>query len=320
MNRFPSVFIIVNIFSLIPILAPVGAPPVSQQVEFPLALVDDLGHEVVLQGTPERIISLAPSNTEILYALGLEERLVAVTTLCNWPPSAQEKPKIGGMIDFNVEQVVAKDPDFVLAVRGNSAERLRRLQQLGVPVYAFDSGQLEDILKTIERLGLICGVQERADELTRSLKQRIDKLRETVRGVTPRKRVYVGSIHAPYYTAGSGSFLDEIVELAGGENIGRMAKSRWPILSAEQVLVGDPQVVFLGLSYDESLKKSLSSLRASFRQDPIWARTAAGNSGALYVLDQDSLHRPGPRLVDAAERMARALYPDRFSNVEGHGP
>ena len=148
----------------------------------------------------------------------------------------------------------------------------------------------------------------------------MEGLREAVADVSSRKRVYVGSIHAPYYTAGSGSFLDEMIDLAGGENIGRMAKSRWPILSAEQVLVGNPQAVFLGLSYDESLEKSLSSLKASFRRDPIWSRTAAGSSGALFVLDQDSLHRPGPRLVDAAERMALALYPERFPAEARRGP
>lgn len=319
-SRLYFVFAVLIALSLtsVPLLAEGGGG--GSQPVFPLRLKDDLGYEIVLEAPPGRIISLAPSNTEILCALGLEDRLVAVTTLCNWPPSVRDKPKVGGLVDFNVEQILAWRADFVFAVRGNPAERLRRLQKMGTPVYAFDCGRLEDIFAAIERVGLICGVSEKAKLLADSLRTRVERVHSAVAGVSPRKRVYVGSIRSPYYTAGRGSFIDEVIELAGGDNIARSAGSRWPILSAEQILVSDPQAVFLGLDYEDAGKMNREKLLEPFQRDPIWSRTSAGRQGALFVLDQDSLHRPAPRLVNRVEEMAKALYPERFSGMESRYP
>jgi len=314
------VFAILTTVGLTSVPSLAEVEPSSPQPVFPLRLKDDLGYEIVLEAPPARIISLAPSNTEILCALGLEDRLVAVTTLCNWPPSVRDKPKVGGLVDFNVEQILAWQADFVFAVRGNPAERLRRLQKMGTPVYAFDCGRLDDILAAIERVGLVCGVSEKAKVLADSLRARVERVQSAVAGVSPRKRVYVGTIRSPYYTAGRGSFIDEVIELAGGDNIARSAGSRWPILSAEQILVSDPQAVFLGLDYEDAGKMNREKLLEPFQRDPIWSRTSAGRQGALFVLDQDSLHRPAPRLVNMIEQVARALYPERFSETETRHP
>ncbi|HEQ60678.1 MAG TPA: hypothetical protein ENN74_03615 [Firmicutes bacterium] len=205
-------------------------------------------------------------------------------------------------------------------MRGNPTERLRRLQEMGTPVYAFDCGRREDIFGAIEQVGLICGVPEKAKALVDSLRGRIERVQSAVAGVSPGKRVYVGSIRSPYYTAGRGSFIDEVIELAGGDNVARSAGSRWPVLSAEQILVSDPQAVFLGLDYEDAGKMNREKLLEPFQKDPIWSRTSAGRQGALFVLDQDSLHRPAPRLVNMVEEMAKALYPERFSEMESRHP
>lgn len=283
---------------------------------YPFVLKDDLGYTITISQPPKRIISLAPSNTEILFALGLEDKVIAVTNLCDYPPSVKSKPHIGGMIDFSAERILSLEPDFVFAVRGNSVDRLQQLQNLRIPLFAFDPVELEDIFSAIEKVGLICNVKEAADELTASLKARIKSLKNTLADLPERKRVYIGSLQSPYYAVGTGTFLSEIIELAGGENIAKSSGLHWPILSSEQILVSNPQAVFFGLSFDESAQAPREQLLAAFQNDLIWSKTMAGLEGNLYFLDQNSLHRPGPRIVEVAEQMARMLYPERFSSQE----
>jgi len=295
--------------------AETGEATVSSR--YPMTVQDDLGYEIVLDHAPQRMISLAPSNTEILCALGLEERILAVSRFCNYPPSIRKKPTVGGIVDFNIEKIVSLEPDLIVAVRGNPRQRLNRLQQLGVPVYAVEAETLEGILRAIKRLGVLCAVDERARTLAVSMRARLAAVAAAVQGVTPAKRVYIGDVKTPYYAAGPGTFVDELIALAGAVNIARGARTRWPILSAEQILVENPEVVFLGLNYDESTESARNRLKIQFMKDPIWSGTTAGRKGELYILDPDVLHRPGPRVVDAAETIARLLYPDRVALTEG---
>ena len=270
-----------------------------------------------MKAPPQRIISITPSNTEILYALGLEDRVVAVSDFCNYPPAASEKPRIGGMIDFNIERITLFDPDFVLAVKGNPEERLKQLHALKIPVFAFDPRRLQDIYATILRVGRITGANDEAKALVSQMRERIENVRQAIAPEQPRKRIYFGSIRAPYYSANAETFVGEIFDIAGGANVAADSSMRWPQLTTENLLVSDPEVVFVGLSYDGEQKIDAKEYRDYFDQHRMWSLTSAGRRGAVHFVDRDLLERPGPRIVEGAEAIARLLYPERFPSEQG---
>ncbi len=288
-----------------------------------MGIVDDLGTEVVLSAAPQRIVSLAPSNTELLFAMGLGDRVVGVTKYCNYPPAAEAIEQVAGFSDLSVEKIAAVRPDLVVASRGNDAEGLETVRQMGVPVFALANNSIADVIESVRRLGQLTGRQQAGERLATSLQARIDTV--TTR-VAPRllaaqsddkrhgrPRVLWGFAGDPIYTAGAGSIIDDVVEVAGGENLGRQAGAGWPQVSLETVVDWQVDVLLMSLRLGEgTIAAAIDAELERMRGMDGWRQLPAVKAGHLVHVDGDVLTRAGPRIIDAVELLARALHPAAF--------
>lgn len=292
-------------FLLVPALLP---PPV--QGSFPLASTDDRGRTVRLSSAPRRIVSLAPNLTEIVFLLGEEDRLAGVTRFCNHPPAAATLPRIGGIVDPDVERIFAADPDLVLCTTdGNPKERVRILEEAGIPCFAVGPQDLAAVFRTIERIGALLGVPERGRREADALRERARRASRPQRGPSPRVLFVVST--SPVIAAGAGTFLDEIVRAAGGTNAGAGYGGRYPRMGVEDLIASRPDVILLAaMTGVESFPPSVTR----------WEEIPAFRTGDVFSLDGDLVTRPGPRMVQALEAVAEVLsewrrkrLPDRKS-------
>lgn len=285
------------------------APPAKADPE---PVVDDLGAEVLLTSEPLRIVSLAPSNTELLFAMGLGARVVGVTRYCNYPPEAAEIEEVAGFSDLSVEMIAAVRPDLVVASRGNDPESLETVRQLGVPVFALANNSVAEVIESVRRLGRLTGQQEVAEALSLSLQARIDSVTQRVvaDSATAPVRVLWGFVGDTIYTAGAGSIIDDVIQTAGGVNLGREAGEGWPQVSLETVVNWRVEVLLTSLHLGEgSLADAIEAELARMRSLDGWRQLPAVASGGLVHIDADVLTRPGPRSVDAVELLAEKLHP-----------
>lgn len=289
-----------------PTATPTPVPPTPTPSLYPMTVTDMAGREVTVPAEPQRIVSLAPSITEILYALGLGDRVGGVTEYCNYPPEATEKPKVGGFSDVNMEKLLEVQPDLVIAASIHIAQVVPELEKLGLPVLVVDAHDFPGVLESIRLVGKVTGAEEAAEALTAQMQERADKIAQAVQG-RPRPRVY-WELDSTFWTAGPGSFIQDLIERAGGENIAANAEAAWVQLSAEAIIAADPEVIFLA---DHPWGESAETVKAR----PGWEKISAVVNGRIVELTQeqgDIVSRPGPRVVDALELIARALHPDAF--------
>lgn len=280
--------------------APTGTAPPA----FPVAVEDDVGNTVALDAEPQRIVSLAPSHTETLYALGLGDRVIGVTEYCNYPPEATEKPTVGGYSEIDLEQVVGLEPDLVLATTIHTPDIVSALQERGVTVFVADPQTVPEVLETIRTLGQVTGQEETAEALVAQMQARIDAVQEVIEGV-PRPKVF-WELGPELYTAGPGSFINDLIVMAGGENVAAEADRPWPQLSVEAIILKDPDVVVLA---DHNYGQTAEMVR----ERPGWADVNAVKEGNIIELtDDDIFSRPGPRIGDALEFLARSFHPELF--------
>jgi iron complex transport system substrate-binding protein len=274
--------------------SPGGQTPVINYV------FDDLGRLVAINGTPQRIISLAPSNTEILFALGLGDKVVGVTDYCDYPPEALNKTKVGGYANPDIEKIVALNPDLILAGYGNPIEVVYTLAGLGLTVFGIKTTDLDDLLNDIRRVGEITDKEVEAQALTSAMESRIQAVTNQTEELEQRPRVFYIVWHDPLWTAGSGTFINELIEKAGGVNIfGNV--TGYPMVSIEDVLARDPEIIIASeWSYDWAMNATEL------------ASTNASQTGRIYTLDDDLVQRPGPRLVKGLEWFAHYIQPDIF--------
>jgi len=289
-----------------PTPTPVPPTPTPTPAPYPMTITDMAGREVTIEVEPQAIVSLAPSNTEILYALGLGDKVVGVTEFCNYPPEAAEKPKVGGFSDVNTEKVVELEPDLILAANIHATEVVPALEKLGLTVVVIDPPDIPAVLKGIKLVGKITGQEEAAEALTAELQERIDAITKAVEGLE-KPRVF-WEISSDLWTAGPGSFINDIIVRAGGENIAAEAEAPWVQLSNEVIIAADPEVIFLA---DHPFGETAESVAARPGWDEI---SAVVNDRIIEVEDTDIFSRPGPRVVDALEMAAKALHPDAFES------
>lgn len=272
-------------------------------------LQDDLGFEVELDTRPQRIVSLAPSNTELLFAVGLGETVVGVTEFCNFPEAARKIDKVAGYNTMSVEKIVAAKADLVLAARGNDREGLESLRKLGIKVFGLDVQSIDQLLLAIERLGKLGGVEEQAGKVKRGLEQRVQAVKGQIDASKERPRVMWGYWSEPVYTAGANTMIDDVFETAGGTNVGRLAPGAWPQVGLETLISWAPEVIITTYhpqsSNQEEFKKDVERLQATDG----WKALPAVSSGRIYYIDGDLLNRPGPRLIDALEQVSAYLHP-----------
>jgi len=273
------------------------------------AIVQDmLGRDVALAAPPARIVSLVPSVTESVYALGGQARLVGRSDWCDYPPAAREKPSVGGMINPSIEMMVALTPDLVVATdEGNREETIVQLRRLGIPTYLVHAHRVEQMLDMVTRVAALIERRDAAAPLVASIRQRIESVRARVAPL-PAPRVLYVLWPEPLIVPGRTSHLTELIELAGGRSITAGEGDSYVRFSLEAAVARAPEVIVLA---DHS-----ASGTAAGRQSPEkWQRLAsvpAIKAGRLHSIDLSILHRYGPRVADGLELLARIIHPEAF--------
>jgi iron complex transport system substrate-binding protein len=269
-------------------------------------VVDMLGREVRLTGPPRRIVSLVPSATELIYALGGEDRLVGRTDFCDYPPAAKDKPSVGGMISPSLETIATLKPDVVIATTsGNRLETFTRLDQLGIPVYAVHAHRIAEMLDVTRRLAELTGRQAALTQLVAGLERRLFAVANAVRPY-PRPRVLYVLWPEPLLVPASGALLTELITLAGGDSITANERGDYPRFSIEAAVVRAPEVILLA-SHGGNGAPPIAKDK--------WERLAslpAVKNKRVHAIDGNLAHRYGPRVVDGVETLARAIHPEAF--------
>jgi len=285
-------------------------------VRYPLKLVDDASRVVVIKSEPRRIVSMAPSATEILFALGLGGRVVGVTAYCNYPPLVNELKRNGSLAvigDYwspDVEKIVELRPDLVIGYASvpSHLDVAERLESMNLTVLLLFPRYLNDVFDNIVLVGEACGKIREAQELVDQLRARVEGVVERVRGL-PKVKVYYELWFDPLMSVGPGTFIDELIGLAGGENIFHDAQRSWPVVDSEQVITRNPDVILLPDTYMSDFNVSIEQVKSR----PGWQVINAVKDDKIYFIDDDIISRPGPRLVDALETLAKYLHPEAFS-------
>jgi iron complex transport system substrate-binding protein len=267
-------------------------------------LTDEVGRKVRIPDSPKRIISMAPNLTEILFALGLREEIIAVTDFCDYPEAAKTKQRIGGFINPSIEKIVSLKPDLILGIRdGNRMDTVHRLNDLGFPVYVVDPMGFDGVVRTIVNIGEIVRKREQSTDMIR----RIAKRKETVVRLTqslPKPRVFFQLGFSPIVTVGKGSLGDDLIRLAGGKSISENESGSYPGYGVETILSKAPEVIILSSMDSKRDYLNLMKMWQSWREIP------AVKKNAIYVIDSNLVDRPTPRVVEGLETMARMIHPE----------
>lgn len=306
MNRRNIGAILVIVF----IIASNGCIELTPSVgESPLIITDDLGRDVTIPKELNRIVSLSPSNTEILFALGLGDKVVGVTRYCNYPPEAQERAEIGGFTTVNIEKVVALRPDLVLADSSLQKAVVEELEKFGLSVVALGSDDVDDILEDIELIGKITGREEIAQELTANMRKRIKAITDNTKGLNETqltKALFILGLD-PLRVAGPGSLAHILIQLAGGCNIAADAEAKYVVYSSELLIERDPDVIIFNKNMG-TIEITVNDLKGQ----PGWDAISAVKNGRVYGIDGDIISRKGPRIVDGLEDIAGCIHPELF--------
>lgn len=292
---------------------------------FPYVIQSDAyGFETILAEPATRVVSLAPSITETLYAIGQAEALAGVTEWAEHPPEAKEKPSVGRLDQPGEEAILALEPDLVLATVLTPQPVIERLRGLGLPVITFRHKDWEGVLTDMRVIGRTVGAALKADGLVSELEARrkivVDAVEEA-RGLQAGPRVLYTYGLDGLYSAGPGSWPGDLLAMLGARNVAAGAPSAWPQLSREHILEADPEVILWVVDFAD--KRELATARARVEElprDSYWGGIGAVEQGRVILLPAGPFNIPGPRMADAFEQMARALYPEAFPEQEGQRP
>jgi iron complex transport system substrate-binding protein len=273
------------------------------------SLKDDLGRSFPIEHPPQRIISLAPNITEILFALGLERRIVGVTRFCDYPPAALEKEKIGGLVDPSLEKIKALAPDLIIAFRGNPVRVINRLDRLRFPVFVLDIGtSLEALFPMVRKLGTLTHSEDEAERVEHELRARLGLIRARLGSITKEPKVFL-FLHGPgLWTCGKESYLTDLIRLAGGRNVAAAIAKKWLNYNREQLLQDDPDIIIIMTRSEPDFEAD----RHWFSREAHLEGVRAVKEGKILRLDENVASRFGPRLLEALEAMARLLHPEKF--------
>jgi iron complex transport system substrate-binding protein len=273
-----------------------------------LVVRDMLGRDVALSGPPARIVSLVPSVTETIFALGGEGRLVGVSDYCDWPPAARRKPRVGGMVNPSFETIVALKPDVVVGTdEGNREDSFVQIRRLGVPVYVVHAHRMAEMYDLVARVGELVERREAVGPLIAGIQRRIDAVRAAVRPFPPPRVLYV-IWPDPLIVPGRDSHLTEMIELAGGRSVTGDESGGYARFSVEAAVARAPDVIILA---DHSGGASTAG-RPSPEKWQALRSVPAIRAGRLHSVDLSVLHRYGPRVPDGLETLARIIHPEAF--------
>lgn len=266
-----------------------------------VTVIDDLDHSITLTSIPTRIISLAPSITETLFAIGAGDQIAAVTQYCNYPAEASVKSRVGGMINPNIETIVSLKPDLiVLSMEGNAREDFSKLQSLGVPIFVTNPRDLEGIYRSITALGRLTGHIEQSDSVVRTMQGHALSLLASTRALVQRSVLFIVSLK-PLIVSGKSTFLGELIQLAGARNIADGSTGSYPVFSREAVIAENPDVIIM----TSGILSEKSELTDIF---PEWSHLTALRSGRIYRINADLVSRPGPRAIQALQAIHHLIH------------
>jgi iron complex transport system substrate-binding protein len=271
-----------------------------------LQVKDEAGREVTLPFPPKRIVSLAPNITEILFSLGLDEEIVGVSIHCNFPEKAKNKVRVGSYISLDFEKITSLKPDLIIATgAGNTRDMVDRLGKLGFQTYVIYPKKFEDILQSIAHIGQVVNRGEEARRIIEGMRKRSQRVIELTQDL-PRPKVFIQIGDAPMVTVGKGSFADDLIRLAGGENIAGKEKEVYPRFGMEEILKESPEVIII------SSMNPKGDYQKILQEWSRWKTLPAVKNGRIHLIDSDLLDRPSPRIIDGLEELARVLHPERF--------
>ncbi len=308
--------LLIVLLILFVLIAAVGCSELNEVVEQEelletngaVVVSDQMGRKVIVEDVPQRIISLSPSNTEVVFALGLDDRVVGVTEYCNYPPEALEKDQVGGFSTPSIERIVELEPELILASTIHEEEVIR-LEELGLPVLVVESSTLIDLYTSISLVAEVTGIVDDGEALIDSMRKRINAVESIVAGIDPedKVRVYYEVYSDPLMSAGKGAFINEIISLAGGVNIFADINENYPTISAEVVAERQPDIILFP-DYHGTADFVIDGMTAR----PGWESIPAVRENRVYAISDDTFARPGPRVVEAVEEAAEIFYPELF--------
>jgi iron complex transport system substrate-binding protein len=273
-------------------------------------VTDQLGRKITVPDNPQRVVALAPSITEIIYALGQENLLKGVTLYSDFPPAAMSLPKVGSYVQLNLEKIVALKPDLCIAIKdGNPRMVANRLESLNIPVYAVDPRNLETVMQTVLEIGNLLNASQRAYLLVQRMRSRVLKVKSLVAKSAYRPRVFFQIGITPIVSIGTHTFIHELIVLAGGKNLAQ-GPVAYPRFSREQVLVLSPEVFIITSMARAAV---FEQVKAEWSR---WPNMPAIRDHRIFLEDSNFFDRPTPRLVDGLELLVKLIHPEIFDETQ----
>lgn len=278
---------------------------------YPVTVTDDAGCTVTITEEPKSIVSLTPAVTEILFAVGVGDRVIGDTTYCNYPEAAKNITKIGSFTDISVEKIVTLKPDIIFANPTNRKDAVERLKSLGYNVAVIEPSSTESIYNAIEIVGKLTGAEKNASDVISKMKKETIEITEKLKNSASSPKVMHAMSENPYYVSGSNTFQDELIKLAGGTNAFADV-SGWGVVTLEKIITANPDIILvdsganMGVSGDNTLQKS-------FYNNIRLASVSAVKNKKVYVMDADIFDRGGPRVTQALKSLSEMIHPELFS-------
>jgi iron complex transport system substrate-binding protein len=267
---------------------------------------DEVGREVAVPFPPKKIVSLAPNVTEILFGLGLDHEIVGVSIHCNFPERAKSKVRVGSYISLDLEKIVSLKPDLIIATgAGNTRDMVERLERLGFPTYVIFPKNVEEVIRSVGHLAQVVNRKKEGAEIIQEMKRRRESVVALTQGF-PRPRVFLQIGEAPIVTVGKNSFADDLIRLAGGDNVVENERTMYPRFGMEEILQLSPEVILI------SSMNPGGNYQRVVQEWSRWKTIPAVKNGRIHLIDSDLIDRPSPRIIEGLEEMARILHPERF--------
>ncbi len=299
-----SILIFIFLFLMLSSLLSFSFAEVSN---YPLTIIDDTGTAVTISQEPQRIISTAPSNTEILFDLGLQEKIVGITNYCNFPEETKNIEKIGEITPLNFEKIIYLNPDLILAYAGFQLKEIPRLRELGLNAIVLEPLTLEDTFKSVEMIANVCGISDKGSLLVDNLTQRVNIIKSKVSKIpfSTHPKIFVGGTSETIFTPGAGTLFNELITLAGGQNIAA-GLSFWKKINPEFVAQAEPDIIIVPVGVMNQGEES--KIKSEISQRSGWSNIPAIKNQKIFIVNEDLFYRAVPRLVDGLELLYGIFY------------
>ncbi|WP_053954964.1 ABC transporter substrate-binding protein [Inediibacterium massiliense] len=279
---------------------------VKAPTKYPLEIKDGEGKNLVIEKEPQKIVSLSPSHTEILYGLGLKDKIVGVTNYCDYPKEATQKPKVGDAFNLNVEKIIELQPDMVFNYWPMKEEMKKKLDEAGIAVVTYAPKSISEIKDAIAGIGNITNKEKLSDKMVADIDNKKKEIEEKVKNAPKPKVFYEIEYSQALWTAGDGSFIDELITIGGGENVAKDVKEPYAQYSIESLVQKNPEIYITNNSNMQVSKAS------DIKQRPGFENINAIQNNRIKILDGNLLSRPSQRVKNAIEEMAKAIHPELF--------